>query len=353
MKRACTFLLLLILVTYAKEGYEKITIEAPVKCAEAGSLSDVAEEVIAIPLETNNRCLLKHAKLVKRDGNNIFLISKRQLYHFDRSGKFINQITFCEVEHENKILVSDYVINPVRQQLIVIDEEQNVHYYTYDGHLIGKLNIQKNRSWTAINHLSYYNNHLWVTAERIVKHSEEGDRQCLEQWLYKLDTTFNEVEARKLTSAELGRFTLGRNFSPEIAVANKNVYVQSPSMQPDLLLRDTLYLINQNKLDITSTYASILPVRLSGRFLISTYYNPHSTENNYIFCFDQEKDKAYNVKDGFDDNFYGTGKVADLQAMDVHSQSYCYSKTGKEAQMAFPDRKETDNPVLFIVKLKA
>lgn len=353
MKRACTFLLLLILVTYIKEGYKQLTAEAPVTCALAGNLSDVAEEVIAIPLETNNRCLLQHARMVKRDGNHIFLINKRQLYHFDRSGKFINQITYCMTEHENNILVSDYVIDPIRKQLIVMDDEQNAHYYTYDGQFLGKLNTRNNHSWTAINRLSYYDHHLWVTAEQIVKRPEQGNRQCLEQWLYKLDTTFNEVEARKLTPTELGRFTLGRALSPEIAVANENVYVQSPSLQPDLLLQDTLYLISQNQLDITGTYSSILPVRLGGRFLVSTYYNPGSTDNNYIFCFDQKKNKAYNIKGGLEDNFYGTGKVMDLQAMDVYSQSYCYSKTGKEARIAFPDRKETDNPVLFIVTLKA
>lgn len=353
MKRACTFLLLLILVTYIKEGYEQLTAEAPVSCALVGNLSDVAEEVIAIPLETNNHCLLQHAKQIKRDRNDIFLINKRQLYHFDCSGNFINQITFCAIEHENNILVSDYVIDPVRRQLIVMDEDQNAHYYTYDGKLLGKLDIQKNRSWTAINHISYYDNHLWVTAERVVKHAEQGNIQCLEQWLYKLDTTFNEVEARKLVPAELGRFALGHAFSPEIAVANNNVYVQSPSMQPDELLRDTLYLISQNKLDITDTYSSILPVRIGHRFLIANYHNPNSTGNNYTFCFDQEKRQAYNVKDGLDDNFYGTGKVADLQAMDVYSDSFCYYKTGKEAQAAFPDRKDTDNPVLFIVKMKA
>lgn len=354
MKRTCTLLLLLILLTYLKEGYEQLTAEAPVACALSGNLSDVAEEVIAIPLETSNRCLLQHARMIKRDGNNIFLINKRQLYHFDRSGKFINQITYCTVERENNILVSDYVIDPIREQLIVMDEEQNAHYYTYDGQFLGKLDIRGNHSWTAINRLSYYDHHLWVAAERIVKRPEQGNRECLEQWLYKLDTTFNEVEARKLAPAELGRFSLGRALSPEIAVANKNVYVQSPSLQPDLLLQDTLYLISKNQLDITDTYSSILPVRLGGRFLVSTYYNPCPTnDDSYTFCFDQEKRQAYNVKGGLEDNFYGTGKVKDLQAMDVYSQSYCYSKTGKEALMAFPDRKETDNPVLFIVKLKA
>lgn len=113
MKRTCILLLLLMLVTYIRERYELIADDAPVTCALTGTLSDVADEVIAIPLETNTRCLLSHARQIKRDGNDLFLLSKRQLYHFDCSGKFIYQITHCEQAYKNNLLVSDYVIDPV------------------------------------------------------------------------------------------------------------------------------------------------------------------------------------------------------------------------------------------------
>lgn len=354
MKRTCIFLLLLLLVTYVKEGYEKITAnDIPVKCSTEGNLSDIAAEVTAIPLETNDNCILRHARQVKKEGRNLFLVNQGKLYHFDCTGKFISQITHSEFEYENHILVSDYMIDPIQKQLIVTDNRQTAHYYTYDGKFLGKIDIMKNRPWASISKLSYYDDSIWATVDRVIKKGKENNSLCLEQWLYKLDTTFNVKEARKITPAGLGRFTLGRVIAPEIAVTNEKVYVQSPSREPDQLLRDTLYLLNQNKLEITDDYSSILPFRMSGRFLISSYFNPYSTENNYIFCYDCEKDRAYNVKEGLEDNFYGTGRICDLQAMDLHGNSYCYSKTGKEVQTAFPDRKESDNPVIFVVKLKA
>lgn len=353
MKRTFSILLLILLVTYAKEGYELVTREAPVKCSVTGSLSDVADEVIAIPLETNTRCILSHAKLIKRDRDNLFLLSNGQLYHFNCSGKFINQITYSHPSYKNNILISDYVIDPVHQQLIVTDDRQNVHYYNYEREFLGKINLSENHLCRSLGKLAYYDNHIWATVDRTIPREEYNNQLCVEQWLYKFDTTFHAVEARKLAAAELGRLTIGHMLEPEVAVANRQVYVLAPSLQPDLLLHDTLYLISQNKLNITDDYSSILPLRIGSRFLVSTHYNPNAEDKCYTFCYDRREDHAYNVQGGLDDNFYGTGRIPELQAMDVYSNSYCYSKSSEEVKQSFPDRKAGDNPVIFIVKLKA
>lgn len=353
MKKACFFLLLILFATYIKEGYKLVTIETPVKSFVQGSLSDIAEEVIAIPLETNTHCLLSQAKQIRRDGNDLFLVCKQQLYHFDCSGKFINQITHTDQACENNIAIKEYVIDPLHKQLVVIDNQQNIHYYNYQGELKSKTNLAGNQLWSSLIKLSYYDYHIWVTAERQIHREEYDNKLCLEQWLYKLDTNFHEVESRKLTPAGVGRFSLDRGVDPEILVANKNVYVHAPSSNPDQLLRDTLYLISRNTFDITDGYSSILPLRIGSRYLLSTYYNASAINKSYTFCFDQKENQAYNVQGGFEDNFYHTGQVPELQAMDVYSNSYCYYKTGEEVKQAFPGRKDSDNPVLFIVKLKA
>jgi len=54
-----------------------------------------------------------------------------------------------------------------------------------------------------------------------------------------------------------------------------------------------------------------------------------------------------------DDNFYKTGKILELQSIDLQSNTYCYYKSGKELAYSFPDLTNKDNPVLFIVKMKA
>ena len=158
---------------------------------------------------------------------------------------------------------------------------------------------------------------------------------------------------RKLDVADLGRMDINHKTDPEIAVKDGHVYVQAPSLQPAHILNDTLYLISCNQLAITEDYAKILPLQIGARFLVSTHYDPTLPERSYTFCYDRQKTKAYNVQGGLDDNFYKTGKVPELQSIDLQSNTYCYYKSGEELANSFPDRTNKGNPVLFIVKMKA
>ena len=199
--------------------------------------------------------------------------------------------------------------------------------------------------------MAYYNNHLWTTIDLV--NSENKQAPSIEQWLYKFDLYFNEVGKRKLDVADLGRMDINYKTGTEIAVKDGHVYVQAPSLQPAHILTDTLYLINSNQLTITEDYAKILPLQIGTRFLISTHYDPTLPERSYTFCYDQRRTKAYHVQGGLDDNFYKTGKILELQSIDLQSNTYCYYKSGKELAYSFPDLTNKDNPVLFIVKMKA
>lgn len=348
MKKTCLLLLLLVSIIYIKEGYQIFCNDNPVRCATRGSLSDVAEEVIAIPLETNENCRLRYATQIKRDRGDLFLVSNRQLYHFKCSGEFVNQITW-----NSRFPVADYVIDPLEKQLIVMDDSENVYYFDYDGVLIEQKSLAGINPLNSPTRMIYHDRHIWITAQSLTPCKEEPTKQNVDQWLYQFDTTLNLQSVRRLTAADLGRFYIGACFSTELSVADGNVYAYAPSLQPDELLADTLYLISRNKLNIHEEYSSILPLCIAGRYLVSTYSDAAEEQRNYTFCYDRYENYAYNVAGGFDDNFYQTGKVPDLKSLDIYNNSFCYCRSGEEVKKAFPDRTEEDNPVLFIVRMKA
>ncbi|MEG1748589.1 MAG: 6-bladed beta-propeller [Tannerellaceae bacterium] len=350
MKRTCLVLLTLLLIACMKQGYEVWTASAPAACSSTGTLSDIAGEVAAIPLETNPQCRFRHASLVKRDGNHLFMVSSGQLFHFDCSGKFINRIIAGNEASDRQ--VTDYVIDPIRHQLIVLNDQMDVHYYNYNGTLLSSLSLEGAHGWNRMIKLAYYDRHIWATTENLTADNRDASKIYLEKWLYKFDTTFREVDAHKLTAVDLERLRIGGDFDPEPAVVNEKVYAHAPSIEPEELLRDTLYLMHSNKLEADNQTA-ILPLRINERFLISTYYNAYDAEQSYTYCFDRTENHAYNVVGGFEDNFYDTGQVPNLQAMDVSNNTFCYCKSGKEIHQAFPQRKADDNPVVFIVKLKS
>lgn len=348
MKKTCLLLLLLVSIIYINEGYKIFCNENPAICATQGFLSDVAEEVIAVPLETNESCRLRYATQIKRDKGDLFLVSNRQLYHFKCSGEFVNQITW-----NSRFSVADYVIDPLEKQLIVMDDNENVYYYDYDGVLIEQKSLAGINPLNSPTRMIYHDRHIWITAQSLSPCKEEPARMNVDQWLYKFDTTLNLQASRRLTAADLGRFYIGACISTELSVADGNVYAHSPSLQPEELLADTLYLISRNKLNIHDEYSSILPLRIAGRYLLSTYSDAAEEQRSYTFCYDRYENHAYNVAGGFDDNFYQTGKVPDLQALDAYNRSFCYSRSSEEVKAAFPDRTGDDNPVLFIVRMKA
>lgn len=348
MRKTFTILFLAIVVLYSWFGYQSIANQEELNCQMEGTLSEIAEEVIAIPLETNTHCRLEQIGSIKRDKEHIFLVSNQQLYHFNREGKFLGKIT----NSQKPIEVIDYVIDPTHSCLIVIGKNKEVHYYDYAGQLLAQRTLPQNASWKTFGHLAYYNHYLWATIDLI--NTEDEHAVTVEQWLYKFDLNFREIDKRKLEAADLGRININHRPNPEISISpNGQVYVQAPSLQPSQILNDTLYLISTKQLTITEGYSKILPVKIGARFLISLYHNPLSAESSYTFCYDQRKTKAYNIQGGLKDNFYMTGEIQTLQPMDIYNQIYCYYQKGDKLNQSFPKRKVDDNPVLFIVKMKA
>lgn len=345
MRKTFHLLAIALVVLYGRIGYQLVCHQDVISYHSEGALSDVAEKVTAISLETQADCKLSEVQMVKSDDDNIFLVSDRQLYHFNRTGKFLGQIT-----DRRQIALTDYVVDPVHDCLIVIGSQCEVCYYTYDGQLLSQSILPQETSWKTFGRMAYHDGHLWTTIDRIQE--DKGNRPVLEQWLYQFDLNFQEVGKRKLNAADLGRMDLAHKPQPRIAVSNGNVYVQTPSLQPAYLLDDTLYLINSNQLHITEDYATILPLQIGARILVSTLHNPASPEQSYTFCYDQEKTEAYNVQGGLEDDFYHTGKIPELQTLGISGNTYCYYKSGEALAESFPGRTGEENPVLFIVQMK-
>lgn len=336
----------------------------------SGKLSEIATEIIAIPLDTNSNCRMGTIKQIRRDGADLFILSGSTLYHFDRKGRFINTITSSE---GCNFRVRDYVVDPVRKQLVVLGTRQAIHYFSYNGELLGKKELNPaSCPWQALIKLSYYDNHIWATAQSIVSRGNNPIVACCEKWLYKFDRDFNLLEGTRLNEIELGRPCVGGNFLPELSVVNNRIYAYSPSFQKDKLLRDTLYITSANRAGAYATAqhkmavayngnicpigyenpVSMLPFKMSNRFLLSSYDTNISPERNYLFCYDRETCRSFMLDKGFDDNFYNTGLVSGLHSVDVYNGELWYSKSGKDLLDSFPERNESDNPVLFFVKLR-
>ena len=313
------------------------------------SLSEISQMITAIPLETNLHCRLSDLKQVIQASSYIFIRSGNDIYRFNRSGAFINRVT-----RDNYNMIRRFAVDPDRQQVVVLDSLNLVHYYSFDGNMLLTEDAELCLPGQIIFDIAYHDNFLWAVTENI------SVANYIEKWLYKLDLSFRPLEGTRLATVDLGRFYLDAGFTSELSVAERMVYVYSPFSFKETLLRDTLYLIsngwhNQEKPSSQPTTGSALPAytipfRWGKRYLLASYRTHESENANYLYCFDRKTNKGYNLY-GFKDDFFHTGIVKDLQPLDPYNQEYYFYKSGKDVSASFPDREENANPVLFFVKL--
>lgn len=357
MKKGCLLLLSMLLLTYGYQGYKIIDrhIHDEVKIKTSGKLSDITSHVMPVPLETPGSGVVCQAKRVQRDGNHLFLIDNGRLLHYNISGKFINQLA-AEISNSEDIFIADYTLDTEYHQIILIDSQRNISKYDYAGNLVSKAKIT--HPWHKLTAFAYHNGYLWVTAEKLVNNSNDTDSFQIEHNLYQLDCDMHEISNQRLYTAELGRdIPLHSNCVDELFVDEQGVYAYSSPANMKYLLDDTLHIVQYQNLPMMRRNkqeegAYIYPVRKGKRHIVSTYYN--TTNDGYIFCFDNMNHTAYMLTDGFQDDFYHTGYVTDLQSMDVYNQAYCFLKSGDDTAGTFPDRGiHNDNPVLFIITLNS
>ena len=368
MKKGGLFLLAILFLTYGYQGYKTVRtyMNDEVTVKTSGRLSDIANNVIPVPLETPDSGVLRQVKRVQRDGNDIFLLSDRRLLHFDISGKFISQPAI-EISDNEDVFIAEYTLDTDHNLIIVIDSQRNISKYDYSGNLISKSKI--NQPWRRITALAYHNGHLWVTAETTEKAADDF-YQTIHR-LYRLDSDMNEISNQRLYSADVGRDIKFNSLCiDELLVDEDGLYAYSSPSDMKHLLSDTLHILQCKNIPLTAyknahnVETGVYPVRKSKRYIMST--NNNSIDNPYTFCYDKTNNDAYMLSEGFKDDFYNTGYVANLQPMDIYNTSYCYIKTesdfsektyGKIPGNISEKKNEKDgfkdNPILFIVSLKS
>ena len=364
MKKGGLFLLIILFLTYGYQGYKviRIYLNDEIKVKTSGKLSDIANNVFPVQLETPDSGVVRDIKRVQRDGNNIFLLSGQRLLHFDISGKFINQPAI-EISNSNGIFIADYTLDTDNHRIIVIDSLRNICKYDYSGNLISRVKI--NQQWQRLSAFTYYNGYLWVSAETTEKIITEpadnniavagymaetpdkipGDNYQVIHRLYQLDCDMNEITNQRLYIADIGRnIKFNSPCIDELLVDEDGVYAYSSPADMKHILSDTLHILQYKSIPwfaLTNKHqgeTGVYPIRKGKRFIMST--NNNMIDNCYTFCYDKTNNKAYVLSDGFKDDFYNTGNITDLQPMDIHNASYCFMKS-----------EANNNPVLFIVTL--
>ena len=346
----------IVLLIYGYQAYQVVDTyrNDVLKIKTSGKLSDITEKVMSVPLDIPKSGAVKNVRHVRKDGNDLFMLCDNRLLHFSMKGEFINQMA-CEINEENGRSIVEYVLDTDNHQLLVIDNQRYIRVFDYQGNLISCFRIDK--PWHKISAFAYHNGYLWATAQTLVMNQDNSDSYLIAHKLYQLDMKMNEIYSYTLRTANFGRKSQFHSlWVDELLVDEQGVYAYSSGSDASVLLEDTLHIVQQKKIpllykDAHYGMACIYPVRKGSRHYLSTCYND-LTNNGFTFCYDDLKQTAYMLSNGFKDDFYKTGNIIDLQPMDIYNDYYCFLKSGKDLARMFPERAKTnDLPVLFLLKL--
>lgn len=349
MKRTFTIFFALFVALCAKQGYDFITVKETKSCLLSGYLSDIADEVVSIPLQNSKEHTIRYAKQVQQEGNNLFLVCNEILYRFNRRGELIGAVT-----NPAMIRVEGYLIEPRKRQLIVFGNEDDIHYYTFNGELLETKKLKSSISGERICSMAMHNNTIWTT-EEYISYDPDTNQIRLEIVAVNYDTSFTKIESRKIMPADVGREQgITTCLDGEVCVNRDSgtIYIYNPPLAAEFLMRDTLY-IRHHFRQPDQVYIPAYPTRIGSRFWLSACENNSPPLQNFLFCFDTHSNKIWQLSNGFEDDYYGTGNVTNLHPMDMHNRNYYFCKYADELTRCSDLDIQGENVVVFLVKLKA
>ncbi len=300
-------LFLLIAISCSNKNEKLLVIDLQAYPIVDAYLSEIADTVMSIPLETKNNCLLLNNLCIQRDDSLLFIENYGEMYLFNTYGKFIRQLT-RKGNGVGETWVYGFDLNREKRELIVNGRGRKILRYGYDGALISEA-IQT-QPYFHFRPFAFYRDLIWTVASTPFPDNSS--------WVLTLDINYKIKDSIKLFTPQMPREMYSEYSYSSFSVVDNIPYINHPSIYTDHIVRDTLYKIENGKTEpilrvnfgnhkyrtnenpIKSGYAlDPFPIRITKRFLITGYRIDNEINNNfnsYNFYYDLVLNKAYHIK---------------------------------------------------------
>ena len=125
-------------VEEVEEGLPVINLSENVKEVSALNLSDAAERVEIVKLETSDKSLLSNIFKLEVTDNDIWIAHMRdeRIYRFSRDGKFLNTVGKQGDGPEEYVRLHDFIIDDKKKEVYVIPTMKGVKVYDFEGNFM-------------------------------------------------------------------------------------------------------------------------------------------------------------------------------------------------------------------------
>lgn len=326
-------------------------------------ISEIADSVIAIPLETGDSCLLSFVRKVKFSRDFIYIADTRSLYRFDHKGRFINQVIKIGRGPGEIIAFYDFFVEQNTDIIDVFAYKKIIRLHS-DGRIIQEIPVTGFSEQIQMIDSSF----LVHTCDFGIPY-DDGKHNVSKM------VRFNKDFVPEDTLIIMDIPNVAASADPTAVFysqANNKTYFYYPSSLIEPISRDTLFILENYvmipayklrfeeelyELNRTQEFDREKPpfkkFRINSIFVSSFFlFSSYSVENNdYFFCYDNKNKKSYNMLNGYNDNTYNTG-YTQLKQFNFEINRVFFVKDGNQASGKIKNVDEDSNPVLFIVYLK-
>ena len=317
-------------------------------------LSEIAENIKKIELETSDECLVGRIMQVLCVDDRIYVSDAQggtRIHVFDLSGKFLFAINKRGQGPGEYLMINGITADTVNKHLYVASwGNKIIRYNLDDGSFIDELTNLSSES------ISFNNDFLHAFLVDMARQIEEN-KYITTTIMVRYNRNLQPIDTIEIKKVILNRVTgtifPGMDF---ISQDNQNnMFVYYPVLLNEPVARDTLYILNENQLkpyaklkfsdeNNTQRNKSIYSITRTSNLLIVEYVSLSDREKRY-FCCDFKSKTGKNMLGGFLDDVYNTG-LAEIRLL--NNDSFYFVKEVEDV----PDLYNIPNPVLYIGKLK-
>ena len=346
-------------------------LEIPVDINQNNSLplSEIAEEITAIELETTDESLINpdRIKRIIIFGNNVIVAELNKILIFNTDGKFIRSIGSRGQGPGDYNYVFTIAFDEKYEHLFIVSTgPDKIICYNISGNLVKE--FVTHSILGSVVDINCINGEFLVIDQKMEGDDEIG--RFISSAVYRLNENFQVIDNFTMHTTYLGDFTTFATlyFNIDFILKNKSaVYLYNSSnfllLGPNPsknILQDTLYCFEKNKIvpELKLKFKNdgidgggnrliyLYNIYRSSRYIFSNYKN-NQNKNDYFFCYDTKTGKGYNMQDGFMDDINGIDKPVVIRPFNLDTETFYYLHTHIN-----PGDLEEPNPTLYIGRLK-
>lgn len=351
------FVLVLGLCLSACRKEELRVITVPPVSKEDIALSQIAEDVIAVPLGEMPDRPLSTIFSVVRSCENIFVLEQEDIRRFDKNGHFLNTIGKKGHGPGEYTYLAGFCVDTTGRYVYALTA-QGIFRYSYEGEISAHYKNIRGLS----NELAFIQDRLYVFSEKLGQKTADENGFLNTTTLYRFNRDLDLEDSLRVRTLKLSSMsgTVWNKSFPFSAVG-KEIYVYKSILLKMPFLADTLYrisdwqLVPELRLDFGVSPGAdgkmemvITNLYRTKRFI---FCDLQGRRENTYFCYDLKSGQGYYTSGNYKEDRICSMK-ADLCPLNMEKGEMYFVKEGYELEGKMEGITENSNPVIFFVKLK-